>query len=124
MSAGHFKLSKYATNSGTIHPIKIQEETEDLVIDGVSNDPPVLNYGPGAQWVRVSGGTKQLGIHPRKIGIRFTGAVPDGYAEGQTYYVPVLTEAAFNDYTITTGLTGTYLGKPIVVVGNSPERKR
>jgi hypothetical protein len=124
MSAGPFKLSKYQTNSQTIHPIKIQEETEELVIDGVTNSPPALNYGPGAQWVRVSGGTRQLGIHPRKIGVRFTGDVPDGYAEGQTYYIPVLTEAAFNDYTITTGLTGTYLGEAVVVVGNSPERKR
>lgn len=124
MSAGSFVLSKYQTNSQTVHPIKIQPETAELVIDGVTNSPPALDYGPGAQWVRVSGGTKQLGIHPRKIGIRFTGTPPTGYAEGQTYYVPVLTEAAFNDYTITTGLTGTYLGVACVVVGNSPERKR
>ena len=124
MSAGPFKTSKYADNSGIIYRIRIQEETENLVIDGTTNEPPTGSPLPGSGWARVSGGTRQLGVYPRKIGVKFTGAVPDGYKAGGTHYIPVLKRESLGDYTTVAGLTGTYLGKPVIVVGMSPERKR
>lgn len=124
MSAGVFKTSKYADNSGIIYRIRIQEETEELVIDDVANDPPTGSPLPGSGWARVSGGTRQLGVYPRKIAVKFTGGVPAGYKEGGTHYVPVLKRETLGDYTVVAGLTGTYLGHPVIVVGMSPERKR
>lgn len=124
MSAGSFKNSKYADNSGIIYRIRIQPETEELVIDNVPNDPPSGSPLPGSGWAKVAGGTRQRGVYPRKIGVKFTGSVPDGYKPGGTHYIPVLKRESLGDYTVVEGLTGTYLGHDVIVVGMSPERKR
>lgn len=121
MSAGNFEWKVYASNSGVNYPIRVQPETSELVIDGVTNSQPIGDPLPGAQPIRVGAGRRQAGVAPRKIRVRFTGDGPDGYEAQGTHSVVVFREQTFNDYTVVPGLTGTYLGEPVRVVGCSPE---
>ena len=123
MSAGAFVLTKYAASYGagtSIHPIKIQPETLTLTL---GTGTPVANAAPtGAQnnqiSARVSGGKRTLGLIPRKVTVRFTGAVPAGYAPNSKTTIPWLTPFTA---AITKGATGTYLGNAVIVVATSPE---
>lgn len=124
MSAGKFEITFYESTdlSGAIMPIKIQPETALLFINGTANTAPA---GPATipLRVRVSGGNSEYGVKPRKVTVAFTdqGALPDGYS-GDALTVPVLTAAAYAQYTV--GSTGTYLGSPVQVISRLPERSR
>lgn len=122
MSAGEFILSQYGcTGTGETHPINVQEETQTLEIGGTLNAPQTGGITLGL-FVKVSRSKREYGICPRKVSICFTGTVPAGYKAGQTYLLPILTEALYN--AINVGDTGTYLGEAIQVKSKMPEDLR
>lgn len=122
MSAGQFINAKYSSlSTGLIHRIRIQPETQALVLDGTNN------AGPGADVnspiaVQVTNTRRSLGITPRTITVRFTTTLPTGYKPDQLYRLVILTNSLWQDTAI--GATGTYLGQPIEVVSKSPESSR
>lgn len=124
MSAGAFTETKYQAEDGYVYPIRVQPETVSLTIGGKANDAPAGSIAPAAGFVRVSGGKRTYGITPRKIAIRFTGALPSGYKAGTIYRIPVLDPANYASYISPKLQTGTYLSQPILVVGKSGESGR
>lgn len=117
MSAGAFTISKYEADSGAIHPIRVQPET----ITAFSNAAPAGAVTSSISAV-VSLTRRQRGLRPRYISIKFTGALPEGYAAGTIYKLPILTEAVYDGLAI--GGTGTYLGSPVTIIGKEGERSR
>lgn len=122
MSAGNFEDSKYEDNAGRIYVIRIQPETRSLTDGTTANEPPA---GDSDQPLRARArlGRKEYGLRARKVTIRFTGTLPTGYS-GDDLSVPVLTPAAYNAYTATPNVTGTYLGAPIVILSGEGEKLR
>lgn len=118
MSAGAFLNSIYEANTGSFHPLRVQPETLQLVINGVTNAAPA---GPidNRQRAQVSKNNRSSGLKARKVNVRFTGAVPAGYATGEIYSLAVPDPAVYNG--IVEFQTGTYLGEAIEVVSVSPE---
>lgn len=118
MSAGPFITTRYQATNGDIHPIRVQEETEDAIIDGVTNDPPTGSVTNRIR-AKVSKNKGEYGISPTIITVRFTAPPPTGYSQNQTYRIPALTPAfaaAAAD-----SATGTYLSTAIVVVSTISE---
>jgi len=114
MSAGRFTTSRYeADYDDLIHPIRVQPETLALTIATVANAPPA---GAVTNRIRakVGKGKREIGLGARMVTVAFTGTVPDGYS-GDPIRLPVLSRALAD--VIVGGATGTYLGAPIVVVG-------
>jgi hypothetical protein len=117
MSAGNFVLSKYEANSGNIYPVRLQQETIDASI-GSANSPPAGNVDQEVS-ARAGGSRRAIGMNCRTVTVRFTANPPAGYAENQTYRIPILTAARWNG--ITKGQSGTYLATACIVVGKQPE---
>lgn len=120
MSQGEFVISRYESNDGPIHPIRLQPETLALVLGGASNDPPVNpvdneiscysrkpkeRYGIGSRGVRLAWETPAT--------------PPTGYKPFETLVVPILTPALFTAATV--GTTGTYQGANVTVVSKLSE---
>lgn len=120
MSAGNFVRSRYESDSGTIHPIRVQPETLAANVGAVNAGAAGAVDSPIS--ARVSGGNRQLGLVARRVRVAFTGTLPTGYAENTVLSIPVLTPAAYA--AAISGATGTYLGSPIVVVGRTAESVR
>jgi len=121
MSEGGFDRSKYQTNLGTIHNIKIQPETLGLTINAVANDAPAGAVDrETTAWA--TGSRKRNGVTARKVGIAWTGTPPTGYQVNEILYIPVLQSSVFNQYLV--GLTGTYLSTACEVVGRIEEQVR
>lgn len=119
MSAGNFTLSFYATNASFIAPARIQPETLLATFGSGPNATPGGPATAGIPRIIISKSRKAYGIHPRTVTVRFTATPPTGYALGQTYTIPVLTQGAWD--AVTDGATGTYLGVATVVVSKAPE---
>lgn len=126
MSAGTFINARYAADYGdgtAIHPIKIQPETESLVIGAETNDRPAGAITNPISAV-VSRGKNQRGLRPRTVSIKTpdTGG-PTGYKPGAVIIVPALNRAAWD--AATPGTVCTYLGvATFTVVGRSAEVAR
>ena len=121
MSAGAFSRSRYAADSGEIHPIRVQPETLALTLGGTANAAPAGAVTSSIS-AKVSGGRRNLGLKARMVSLAFTGAVPDGYEPDSVTRVPILTPALFT--AIGRGTTGTYLGVGVEVLGKSSESSR
>lgn len=117
MSAGAFSNSKYESDAGTIHPIRVQPET----ITALANAAPAAATNSDISAV-VSLTRRQRGLRPRYVTVKFSDTVPDGYATGTALRIPILTPAVFDGLNV--GGTGTYLGNPVVILGKEPERAR
>jgi len=119
MSGGQFSTSKYAADSGNIYSIRVQPETLLATFATVPNTAPA---GAVDQEVsaKVSKGNRGIGIKPRSVTVRWTGAVPDGYDPRGLITIPVLTQTVYNG--IVKGQTANYLGNAAEVVSKSPER--
>lgn len=122
MSAGVFERSRYEANNGDIHAIRVQPETEALVLNGIANGAPADPVDQPLR-ARVGGGNRAYGLKARSATITWTGAPPAGYAPDQLLRVPILTPDLY-DSLIPDATTGTYLGASVIVVGINPERKR
>jgi hypothetical protein len=123
MSQGAFIIVNYESNKlGTIHPIRIQPETQTLTIGSTSNTAPAgTAVLPSAQ---VSQGKRKKGLNARSVTFKFApGDAPTGYKEESPITLPWLQDnVAFNG--AFAGQTGTYQGVAISVVGISNETAR
>lgn len=96
MSAGLFLRSIYETNAGDFARIRVQPETELATNGTVPNDAGAgpVNIPTRA---KVSRGSREIGIRPRKIGLIFeTGQNPSGYEPNEVFYIPALTRAFYD----------------------------
>lgn len=112
MSAGVFRKSKYlASYDGTsIHPIRVQPETESLQIGGVTNAPPEGNINNPIPAV-ISRGRRARGLVPRAVSLQAPAEPPTGYKPLGITRVPCLNEAIFEAALIATETTAVnYLG--------------
>jgi hypothetical protein len=124
MSAGAFVNSRYEADYGAgtaIHPIRVQPETLLLATTGGT---PQTNAPPdGAITNPISAecasSYRSLGLHPRKVRIKLTGAPPTGYEAGGTAVLPLLNKAI--SVGLSTGVPISYLGTDWVVIGYHPE---
>lgn len=118
MSAGPFVTTRYQATNGDIHPIRVQEETDDAVIEGVTNNPPAGAVTNRIR-VKISKNKGEYGISPTFVNVRFTAAPPTGYSQNQTYRIAALTPA-FSAAAVDSA-TGTYLGTACVVISTTSE---
>lgn len=119
MSAGLFSRSSYlSTETGQVHPIRVQPETETLEIEGVGNVRPSAPISNPIS-ARVSGSRRKLGLSARAVRIAWSGAAPAGYKAGGIISLPWLDGGTFG--AIAQGQSGEYLGAAITVVGKTPE---
>lgn len=120
MSAGAFVLSFYEADDDEIFPIRVQPETLAASIGAVNAGAT----GPATVpvFARTGGGRREYGRKTRSVSVKFTGAVPDGYATDRLLRIPIMTSAVFSG--IDVGDTGTYLGVGVQVVGKSSESGR
>lgn len=119
MSAGAFVRSRYLSDEGDVHPIRVQPETIALSYGATTNaaTATALNNPISA---RVSSGNRQFGLKPRTITLVFETDAPDGYKVGSYIRIPILQPTLWN--TIVKNDTVTYLGQTATVAGKSPER--
>ena len=120
MSAGNFLRSRYESDAGNIHPIRVQPENIAANINS-ANAAPTGDIDVAIS-ARVSGGSRQLGLTARKIRHAFTATPPTGYAADSIVTIPILTRAVFN--AISTTDPGTYLGVAVEVVGKTSESSK
>lgn len=122
MSAGPFLDAFYTSDTGDVHPIKVQPETASLVIGQSTNTIPA---GPAnnAQRVLVSAGRNSYGVKARKVRVEMTSATTQGdpIAAGNILEFPWFDPDTFLSVTRPGGQTGTYRGGSCRVVGGSPE---
>lgn len=120
MSAGKFSRARYQGDGGTrIYKIRVQPETLALVVGAATNASEVAAVTEVIS-AKSSGGRRTAGLSARKIRIQFdAGNAPTGYAEGDSISLPIMSQTVFNG--IIPGATGTYLAKPITVIGKTPE---
>lgn len=120
MSSGAFSRAKYESDAGGIYAIRVLPPTLAANVGAVNAAPSGTIDQPLRARARKNRGS--LGIGARTARVQFTGEPPTGYSGSAILTVPILTRAVFNQ--ITPDQTGTYLGKPIIVVGTTPESKR
>lgn len=121
MSAGVFSRSKYQSDDGDIHPIRVQPETLTATFGSTANAAPA---GPidNPLSAKVSNGNRSFGLKPRSVTITFGESPPTDYKSNSYIRLPILQSALYN--TISTGDSVTYLGGTATVVGKNPERVR
>lgn len=121
MSAGAFVNSKYEADNGDIYFVRVQPETLALTVNATANTAPT---DPIDQQVsaKVSKTRREIGIGCRGVGLRFDGAVPDGYKPGSTLFVPVLQKGLYD--TIDRGSVITYLSNTATLVYKTAETVR
>lgn len=121
MSAGAFTRSRYLSDAGDVHPIRVQPETITLAYGATTNGATATSLNNPIS-ARVSNGNRQFGLKPRTITVVFETQAPTGYKVGTYIRVPILQPTLWN--TIVQGDTVTYLGETATVAGKSPERVR
>jgi len=99
MSAGAFVRTRYAAAyNGTttqIHPIRVQQETIDCVIDGTANDPPAGAINNPITAV-ISKGRRARGLIVRTVTLEApTTGQPTGYKPGGLTTIPCLNGTFF-----------------------------
>lgn len=120
MSSGPFEIGKYqSAATGSIHPIRVQEETKALVVNAVTN-----SYPAGALDTPVSAQSSQsrraLGVNARTVTIKFPTAPPAGYKVGEPIRLPWF--QPFPTPAFIKGQSVTYLGATGQLVGFNEEK--
>jgi hypothetical protein len=111
-----FVLSKYESDAGTVHPVKVQPSTITAW-----NAAPTAAYN--APQVRVSGGKRRIGIKCRSVALaQNIGAAVNGFQPIRVIRVPVLDPTAFEALDI--GETVTYNTTSWRVYGKTKESGR
>jgi hypothetical protein len=126
MSAGIFEIARYEADYGdgtAIHPIKIQPETESLVVGTATNDRPAGSITNPISAV-ISRGKRQSGLRPRTITIKTPNtSPPTGYKPGSLITLPALNKDVWE--AAVRGETCSYLGlTTFVVAGRSREEAK
>ena len=124
MSAGVFIITVYEADDGKIFPIKTQPETLLLSITTdsgtVTNGAPDGSAGSGLPTARVGGSRREYGVFARGVRIKFVGDPPANYKPDSPIFLPILKKGDLAK--ITRSNTGTYLTKPIKVLGIVKEK--
>lgn len=113
--------SKYKTDGGQVFPVLIAPRTLGLSFGSTTNSATNLDLTTEVT-LKVRRDVSEFGITTRKVRLRWTGDVPEGYALGAFLYVVILTPELFT--AIQQGQTGTYLGENVVVAKKVKERIR
>ena len=121
MSAGSFTRSRYRSDSGDTHPIRVQPETLSATFGATANAAPAEAIDNPIS-AKVSNGNRAFGLKPRSVTIAFLGTAPGGYKPESYIRLPILQPGLYN--TIAPGDTVTYLANSATVVGKNPERIR
>lgn len=115
MSSGPFENTKYQSDDGSIHPIRIQPET--LVVSGAAPSG-AIDSSVSAQ---VGGSRRKYGLHAR--GVRLSRVFGSGDTAGRRYnFLPVLTTTTFDG--LSKGGTVTYGGNTWTITDKVPEKQR
>lgn len=124
MSAGAFTSGIYVTDTNIPVNISVQPETKTLTLATTANADGTGPIQPGLPSAKVSSSARSIGINARKVRVRFTGTIPDGYL-GSTgvLSLPVLTKSAWDAYVKQSSGTYTLNGTAYAVeyVGKTPE---
>lgn len=117
--AGTYLRARYETDSGFIHPCRVQPET---VVGTVNPQPAGTVNREGT--VNMTPSRRRNGISARYVTITWNegAAPPAGYDPRGVLRLPILTPAAFG--AIVTGQTFSYLGSTVIVIGKNPEKVR
>ena len=120
MSAGAFIRSRYAsTDTGLIHPIRVQPETIAASIGSTTNAAPTGAVSNNIS-ARVSGGKRTLGLIARRVVLQAPASgQPTDYKPSGITTIPALQEAFFN--AAVKGASCTYLGVTFTVVSRTQE---
>lgn len=121
MSSGTFSKTKYESDSGTIHPIRVQPETVGITVGGGTNAAPAGALDSPIS-AKVSAGNRAFGLKARSITIAFLDTAPTGYKVGSYIRLPILTPTRYSG--VAAGQTFSYLGQTATVIGKNPERVR
>lgn len=118
MSSGSFVQSKYESDRGSVHQIKLQPETVFASVGGQTNDPPssVVNSPFAAE---VNRGAKSYGLRPRYVNVAFKDTPPTGYQPYTTLKISILDPDTFS--LISTGDAVTYNGGTGAVTSKAAE---
>jgi len=121
MSAGAFSRVFYESETGLIHPIRVQPETLAATFDGDTN---AAVDGPATSLIsaQVTGSRRGLGLFARFATVVFPATPQTGYLVGQSYRIVVPDPAIWN--AITALSPGTYLGVATQVVSKTAEQIR
>lgn len=120
MSAGEFERSRYQDGKGNIYACRVQPETLELVLNGVTNTAPTGAVNTPIR-ARMTGSRRKYGCRARSVRIQFTAAVPEGYKPGQVIEIPILQQSVYDTMTDDPNATGTYLELPVELVGATNE---
>lgn len=118
MSAGSFVQSKYQSDTGDVHIIKVQPETLAATIGGTAN-AAVAGAVDSVFAAEVNRGARAYGLRPRKVTVAFETDVPTGYRPYTTLSIPVLSAAVFA--AVSPGDAVSYAGGNGVVSSKSGE---
>lgn len=119
MSSGAFTISKYETDDGEIHPIRIQPETLALQLGSTANAAPSGSVTDN-QRVKVTKGAREYGIGARTVTITFGATPPTDYRPYAYITLPVLQQSVWD--AITDGSAVTYQGTAGTVSYKTDER--
>lgn len=117
MSQGRFSRTRYLSNNGTVHPIRVQPETLAATIGGEPNTPPGGAITSPIRYL-VNVGSRQKTPRARGVYFEWVNSRPDGY-EGSGGRIPIMSPTVWDD--VTENTVGLYLGQPINVTGKYPE---
>lgn len=123
MSAGVFVDTKYgATYDVTqVHPIRVQPETLAATGEGGTDNGPPIGALTNPISAEITKSRRGLGLHPRMIYLKLTGAPPTGYAANSRAKIPALTGAFFAANN-KKGSVVNYLGTTWTVTGTNAEK--
>lgn len=116
MSAGKFISSKYSTDAGVVHRIRIQPET----VTSVNTVPSGSVTGLTSAYARK--GNRRYGVGARTITIKWNNTIPDGYDSTSSLVIPILQKTVFDGLSL--GGAFTYLGVEGSIIGKANERIR
>lgn len=89
MSSGSFINSKYESDRGTVHQIKVLAATVAMTVGGTANAAPAGDID-SVFAAESSRGARAYGLRPRKINISFTTTPPTGYRPYTSIQLPIL----------------------------------
>lgn len=107
--------AKYQADDETVHPIRLTPQVYAVATSSEPAGAPNSNIH-----AKQSKSKREFGLRARFITIgRVRGAAPDTFSEYAT--IPILTRAAFDSATYTTGAVVSYKGQNWTIVGSTPE---
>nr|CRY96881.1 hypothetical protein [uncultured prokaryote] len=118
MSQGSFVGSKYQSDTGDTHFIKVQPETIAATLGGTANAAPTGDID-SVFAAEVNRGARAYGLRPRKVTIAFEDDVPEGYRPYTSISIPVLEPTVFSGIAIRDAVT--YAGGTGIVSSKTGE---